>query len=361
MVKQGQVIGAQLRKAREILQLSPQEVAESLGTQQEEIVTWEREQEMPSLQHLERLAELYGREIDYFLKETPSLPSQIQFRSATRHSLSELSIEARKVIAKFDELCRSSTELEEVLGKKQPVKLKHVSQNVLPLDLAKSERKALKLDDKPVVKLRDILTRKGIRIFELPVPQNDFSGFSYSHEVYGPCVLINAKDEQGRRSFTLAHEYGHLLYKHAALVCEISKQGRPGPITEERKADLFAIEFLLPPEPLRGDFIEKHISRTPTVKEIGRLAARWVVSVQAMGYRLEDLNLIEKGHTDKVLASYTPSHPRRPKTPTWKRRLGEVYVSNAIEAYRRGEITLGKLAHSLGIDIRKALEVTGEH
>ncbi len=360
MVKPGQIIGAQLRKAREMLQLSPKEVAQYLGISERQILSWETDQERPSLQLLERLADIYGREIDYFLKETPSLSVQIEFRSMTRRSLVELSVAARKVIARFDELCRAADELEEALGKKLSIEIRHASKDQSPLNLAKDQRRILGLNGKPVGRLRDLVGKRGIRIFELVVPHGEFSGFSYWHKEYGPCILINAKDPVGRRNFTLAHEYAHLLYGHAPLVCEIAAEGKPGRYPDERPADLFAIAFLLPEDPVREDFSVRGLQKTPSVQQVGKLAGKWNVSVQAMFYRLEDLNLVEKGHADKALASFEPPKPHfaPPKAPAWKRRLGETYVSNAIEAYRKGNITLGKLAHYLDLPLRKALEIT---
>lgn len=360
MARQGQVIGAQLRKAREMLQLSPKEVAKLLGFSEDQVYAWEVEKERPGLYPLERLAELYGRDIDYFLKEAPSPPSEIQFRSASKQSLTELSIEARKVIARFDELCRAAIELENALSKRLSIEIRRANRDKSPLDLAQEQRRELGLNGRPVGRLRELVGKRGIRIFELVVPRGEFAGFSYWHRNYGPCILINAKDPQGRRNFTLAHEYAHLLYGHAPSVCDISAEGRPGPYVDERPADLFAIAFLLPERPVREDFLNRGLTPKPHVREVGKLAGKWNVSVQAMFYRLEDLSLIEKGYADKALSSYEPPKPHfgAPKSPTWKRRLGETYVSNAVEAYRKGNITLGTLAHYLDLPLRKALEVT---
>jgi Zn-dependent peptidase ImmA (M78 family) len=214
------------------------------------------------------------------------------------------------------------------------------------------------LGDKPVRNLKDILGEIGIRVFELAVPQNQFSGFSYWHSDYGPCILVNAKDAPGRRAFTLAHEYAHILHSDEPSVCDIGEEGRPGPTKEERRADVFAIDFLLPAEPVRQDFARRGLSRQPSVQELGAMAGRWCVSVQAMAYRHEDLALIDEGHACRVLAAYEkPSGGFRPsKVPSWERRLGRSFVSQAMEAYHAGHISIGKLAHCLGLPIRKALE-----
>lgn len=348
------ILGTQLRKAREVVQFPPQEVAARLGIGPEEILDWEADRTRPRLRQLERLAELYGREIDYFLTQTASPPAQIQFRSATPRSFKELSEEARLVIARFDELCRAAFELERTLGKTQPT-VQRAAEGLSPNELAAQQRTNFGFGEKPIRNLRNYLTQKGIRVFELPVPSGQFSGFSYWHEEYGPCVLVNASEIPGRRNFTLAHEYAHLLYGHAPGPCAIDEAG-PGPADDERLAHLFAIEFLLPAKPVREDFAERGLSLRPSLQEVGSMAGRWQVSVQAMLYRLEELKLVGPGYARDLLASYQPKHFKGPKGPRWRRRLGEKFVENALDAYDEGHISLGKLARYLGLPLRKALE-----
>ena len=359
------IIGDQLQRARQTVHFRPEEVAERLGVHLDEIADWEAERGKPSLRQLEQLAEIYGREIDYFLKQTPTPPIEVQFRSATGRSFRELSEESRRVIARFDELCRTALELERTLGKIQPIAIERAPENQPPADLARTQRDTFRLGEKPVSKLREDLVQRGVRIFQLVVPPGQFSGFSYWHPEYGPCILINAKEITGRRNFTLAHEYAHLLYGHPPSVCDISDEGRPGAVGDERVANLFAAEFLLPAKPIDEDFSKHALSKTPSIREVGNMAGRWRVSVQAMLYRLESLALIEQGYANSLLASYQPSHPKAPKGPRWerslKKRLGTTFVSNALEAYEKGDISLGKLAHSLDLPLRKALEFAERH
>lgn len=81
--------GTQLQKAREFLQLDRGEVASELNIDQQVVFDWEKGRLQPSLKQLEKLAELYGRGIDYFLKETPPPPRKIEFhgREAVRDEM----------------------------------------------------------------------------------------------------------------------------------------------------------------------------------------------------------------------------------------------------------------------------------
>jgi len=350
------IIGSQLQKARELLQLTLEEVAQELNVSFNDIINWEKEKTRPILKQLEKLAELYGREIDYFLKETPAPPERIEFRGKPGQSLKELSRDIKIILARFDELCRTSIEFEDLLNKRLKVELPRFKSSDQPKTVAKGLRDIFNIEEKPLLDLRNLLEEKGIRIFELPIPENAFSGFSFWHSEYGPSVLLNAKDTKGRRNFTLAHEVAHLIYDHGSSLCYIPLIFDKYAADLEYKANQVAIELLLPDLELEKDFSKRNLSKTPTEKELAQMASKWGVSVQALGYRLENLDLIERELTNKIVET-RPKHPRRPKAPIWQRQLGNRFVEISIEAYKKNFISSGRLAHALQIPIRKAIEI----
>jgi len=350
------IIGDQIRKARKLLGLTPEESAREINVSPEIILEWEEERSRPTLSQLEAMAKLYGREIDFFLRKTPGSPAKIEFRGKLGQSLKNISIESRIVIAKFEELCRNAFEFEELLGKSREIKLLTFKPTNKPETDAGRLRETYNLMDKPVSALRNLLEDSGVRIFELPVPNDEFSGFSFWHSDYGPCILVNARDSEGRRNFTLAHELAHFLYNDGSSLCYI-----PSEISEtygsiEYRANQFAVELLLPALGITEDFKKGGFSSIPTDKELSKMANKWGVSIQALGYRLENLKLIRKGYTDTLLEP-KQKHFRRPKIPAWRRQLGERFVNTSIEAYRKDLISVSKLAHTLGIPIRKAMEL----
>lgn len=349
------VIGSQIQKARMLLALSVKEVAEEIHVSPQHINDWEMGVSQPSLQELEALASLYGREIDYFLRETPNPPTGVKFRGKPGESLRHLSKDTRIVLARFDELCRAALEFEELLGKKREVELSMVSPKMAPRIGARRIREQYDLGDKPIVDLRALLDNAGVRIFEVPIPKDELSGFSFWHEQYGPCILVHAKDVKGRRNFTLAHELAHLLYNHGSSACYI-----PSDISDvhqriECRANMFATELLLPETGVVNDFKRRNLPRKPTERQLRQMSIKWGVSIQALGYRLEELGLVNRGLTNKIVESRP--YFRRPKTPTWERRLGRSFVGTSIEAYQNNLISVGKLAHVLQIPIRNAMRI----
>jgi Zn-dependent peptidase ImmA (M78 family)/transcriptional regulator with XRE-family HTH domain len=353
--REGIIKGAQLRKARELLQLAPEEIASELNVTRQDIFDWEEGWPQPSLKQLEKLAELYGRGIDYFLKETPPLPRKIEFRGSPGQSLKDLPKQAKTVLARFDELCRTALEVENLLNRKRKVTLPRFNESDHPKAVAESLRKKFGADNKPILNLRERLEGEGVRIFELLVPDDAFSGFSFWHSEYGPCILLNTSELKGRRNFTLAHELAHLLYGHESALCYIPLQLSEVREEIELKTTHFAIELLLPEMGVKEDFRRRELSTTPSETELGQMAGRWGVSIQALGYRSENLGLIARGYTD-TLFELRPKFFRRPRTPKWKRQLGKQLVEETFEAYEKGLISAGKVASGLGITVREALK-----
>ena len=349
------IIGGQLKKARKLLQLTLEEVEQLINVRREEIETWEKGLSEPSLKQLEELAKLYGRNVDYFLRETPDPPEKIEFRGKPGQSLKNISIQSKLVLARFDELCRIALDIERLLNKRREIKLQRFTTSDSPKAIAQYLRQKFGADDKPLANLRDKVEASGFCVFELPVPEDTFSGFSFWHSEYGPCILLNAKEPIGRRNFTLAHELAHLLYDHGSSLCYIHLSFDRTSKSMESLANQVAVELMMPKNGIIADFQKRDFTSPPTEKELIAMAAKWHVSFQALGYRLENLDLITHGITDKYVES-KPKHFRRSKTPTWERRLGKRFVKTSIEAYQKNIISIGKLALVLQIPIRKAVE-----
>lgn len=348
------IIGTQLQKARELLLLTAAEVAQELNVTKQDILNWEKELSNPDLKQLEKLAKLYGREINYFLRETPPLPKKIEFRGKPGQSLSSLPKEAKVALAKFDELCRTALELEHLLEKKRTIKLPRFDESTPAQTFASRLREALEANNKPIPNLRDCLEERGVRVFELAIPKDAFSGFSFWLPEYGPCILLNTNEPKGRKNFTLAHELAHVLYNHGSTLCYISLESDKAHRNIEYKANQCAIQLLLPVPGVREDFQRRNLPRTPPQEKLGQMADKWGVSIQALGYRLENIGFVNKGHTD-TLFEHRPPFFRRSKTPKWEKQLGKEFVRTTLAAYQKGLISTGTVAHSLGITIREAL------
>jgi Zn-dependent peptidase ImmA (M78 family)/transcriptional regulator with XRE-family HTH domain len=345
------ILPEQLRSARNSLALSVEDVATTLGLDPQVLIAWEEGRNEPKVQDLWALSDFYGRPTDYFLIQTPPSPSKMSFRLKSRRSMAELSLNVKRTLAQFEELCRAASRLEELAGERRSIKVtKQLHQND-PVLLAEYERHRLGLDNRPIKKLRERFSQEGVWIFELPIPGNEFSGFSWWHDTYGPCVLVNAGEIAGRRAFTLAHEYAHLLHSEESSICDLQTD-----LPEERFADRFAASFLMPAADVQREYQVRRLSwPTSDIGEFRNLANRYGVSFEALVRRLGDPNieLLSPATVKALLERPGPKPFMRARGPRWRRRLGERYVSAAFEAYRKGHISIGKLAEYLDTDVRK--------
>ncbi|MFQ5810795.1 MAG: ImmA/IrrE family metallo-endopeptidase, partial [Armatimonadota bacterium] len=249
-IQEAAILGGQLRAARESIGLSVAEAAEAVGASPDELVAWESDKAQPPVEGLWELAELYFRSVDYFLRPTPPPPANVSFRVTRAKALRDLSLDARQVLARFEELCRAQTDLERLLGEPAPSPLPSVDGAVDPEALAESERGRLGLADRPISDLRGVLEGDGVRVFERQVPGDEVAGLSWRHAAYGPCILVNAGDRLERRRWTVAHEYFHVVTSESAHICDLESVGS----SEERLAQGFAANFLMPPEAFLSDW-----------------------------------------------------------------------------------------------------------
>jgi len=103
-------------------------------------------------------------------------------------------------------------------------------------------------------------------------------------------IWVNADEPLVRKRFTLAHEVGHwvcqcLAGRGAAVMCRASDLFATATRPLEREANTFAADLLMPEGAVHGFW-----DREP---QIPALASRFVVSEQAMHWRLFALDLVD--------------------------------------------------------------------
>jgi len=106
----------------------------------------------------------------------------------------------------------------------------------------------------------------------------------------GRAIVLNGGGDSGRRRFTIAHEIGHFVLHPERCRPErggiVNEAGR----MEEREADAFAVELLMPEQLVRDAVREQGL-------DVDRLADRFEVSRKAMQARLRHVGLVER-HSD---------------------------------------------------------------
>jgi Zn-dependent peptidase ImmA (M78 family)/transcriptional regulator with XRE-family HTH domain len=117
-----------------------------------------------------------------------------------------------------------------------------------------------------------------------------------------PGVLINSSQPSDRQRFSAAHELGHCILEHAGvdereIVSPLGRRFAP----HEVEADSFASEFLVP-----VGMLSDEIKQAPRSGELDALvyslADRFLVSYQAMTYRLANVSAITPSQKEALLA-----------------------------------------------------------
>jgi Zn-dependent peptidase ImmA (M78 family) len=152
------------------------------------------------------------------------------------------------------------------------------------------------------VDVEGIAKHYGIKI-KLERVDNDLSGFLYRDDSGHAIIGANRNHHENRRRFTIAHELGHFLLHEAERVHLDSRisgyslqlrspESATGENINEREANLFAAEILMPAKFLKKDLRASTLDLLDDEKLFKELANKYKVSVQALTIRLNNLGYI---------------------------------------------------------------------
>jgi Zn-dependent peptidase ImmA (M78 family)/DNA-binding XRE family transcriptional regulator len=368
-------LGELLQQARKKSGLTQADAAKVIDAARTTIVAIEKGERRLKPNELIKLARAYGRAVSDFVRSSPvTEPFEVQFRAAYQRNEQE---EARitPIIERFEELCRNYLELEKIMDAPIPRNYpQEYDVTNMPIEaaaesIAIAERQRLGLGDGPIPMLRDILEQSvGIRVFYLNMPAKYSEIYSYDEQL-GGCMAINQGHYEERRRWSMAHGYLHFLAHRRKPVVDFEGQYKRIP-ESERLAEAFPKYFLMPTSGLLSrfnDMYRTHGKFTPT--NLFTLAHYYGVSIEALVYRLEDMELLPSGTWDRL-------RDRGLKVRKVQQELGleEInqradilpihYQHLAIEALEQGLITEGRFADFLSVDrleARRIAEALREH
>lgn len=151
------------------------------------------------------------------------------------------------------------------------------------------------------VPVEDIAKANGVDVTREPA-EDDLSGFIFRDRTTNTAVIgVNSTHHPNRQNFTLAHELGHFLLHEGGDDVHVdrrfqvkfrSETSSQGDDVDEKEANLFAAELLMP-----ADFLEEEMEEIDVVDlddetVVAKLARRYGVSTQAMTFRLAYLGYV---------------------------------------------------------------------
>jgi Zn-dependent peptidase ImmA (M78 family) len=141
----------------------------------------------------------------------------------------------------------------------------------------------------------------GVKV-QLERAENDLSGFLYRDRKRNLAIIgVNAGHPKNRRLFTTAHELGHFLLHdfddlHIDRRFKVwlrSEASSEGTDVQEKEANLFAAELLMPARFLTADVEKIGAIDLEDEAVLKGLANKYGVSTQAMTFRLGYLGYVQ--------------------------------------------------------------------
>jgi Zn-dependent peptidase ImmA (M78 family)/transcriptional regulator with XRE-family HTH domain len=184
-----------------------------------------------------------------------------------------------------------------------------------PEEIAALVRKSWQLPTGPIANVVTTIEGAGGVVFRWPFGNRKLDAISQCVPGQPPLYFVNADAPNDRVRFSLAHELGHVIM-HSI----------PTP-DQEREADRFAAEFLMPGREI-GPFL-----RPLSVQKAAAIKSVWKVSMASIIKRAFDLKKISESHYRKLFTQLSklnyrtvePS-PLSNEEPTLLRDVVEIYL-----------------------------------
>lgn len=206
-------------------------------------------------------------------------------------------------------------------------------------------RSAWNLGVDPIPNLAEFLEEQGIKVIPLKLGARVSGLMCVARRSKGanvPVIIVNQDDTGERQRFTLAHELGH-------HVLEV-----PGGANGEKLAHRFAGAFLMPAE-----ILWKEVGKNREALSIGELVelkALFKTSIQAITYRLKDLQIIAEPLFKRLFDEFEQRGWRKPpyaEPGAVKPERPERFTRLCYRAVSEGAISEAKAAELLGISVRE--------
>jgi len=183
-------------------------------------------------------------------------------------------------------------------------------------------------------------------------PENLCRGFTIYDERGIPAAVINGEDAEGpARTFTLFHEYGHLLLRQPG----VSDQNRKN--STEKWCNDFAAYFLMPAERFKREAVALDPGSHWSDATIRKLAELFNVSMSAVALHLEDVGLAKAGLYDEKMEEWRKRKKGKPfaqmSYPERQvQRLGVRHVSVVLDAVEKRDINQLEAYELMDVDPR---------
>ncbi len=270
----------QITFARVRRRLTKAQLAKDLGVTSRSLQNYETGASAPDLELLARIAKLLKFPQQFFFIEE-DMP-EIKEHSVSFRKLSKMTDGMKACTFATGSIAFKINQWIEDRFSLPQADLPDLS-DLCPEEAAATLRRAWGLGNAPIPNMVHLLESKGIRVFSLTEETREVDAFCTWYEGK-PFVFLNTIKSAERSRFDAAHELGHLVRDIYSM-----QHGQSHGPEMERQADAFASAFLMPKESVAANQPPAY-----TIKYLMKLKHYWGVSLAALAYRFNALELISE-------------------------------------------------------------------
>lgn len=291
-----------LMQARLCRGLTQTALATLIGKSSPSVSKWERGEQAPEADALEKLADKLGMPSSWFLRPPVQYGEAVCFfrsNSSVTKAAQALSEIRLKWLNELSLILQGWIDWPDVnvprLGASDHLKIADADIEQMALECRKKWRLGLG----PISDMVLVLENAGVICLREELGYTNMDGSSRWFDTdKRPYVFLAADKANGVRSrFDAAHELGHLVLHGDVTSIEFHKKERYSEI--ERQAHLFAGAFLLPAEAFAAEVVR------PSLDTFMALKPRWKVSVGAMVSRCKQLGIIDDDYATRLWKNYS--------------------------------------------------------
>lgn len=287
------IFSERFKSARILNGFSLQDLADKLGNKisRQALHKYEKGDVIPDSEMISHLSKALNVRPDFFFRDTKIELGDLEFRKLKKLPKKE----QNKIVEHTKDVLSRYIELEEILGLetnfKNPLKDFPVISSFEDIEKAVLKvRESWNLGLDPIYNSVELLEDNHIKVI-LVRSEDSFDGMQTWLNQAIPVIVINESKLKSadRIRFTVLHELGHLLLPLGNLSDKI----------KEKFCNQFAAAMLIPKVAIQN---ELGISRKKIflVQELGELKKQYGISIQALIYRCNDLNIITDSHLTQL-------------------------------------------------------------
>lgn len=324
--------GEKLRTARTYRSMTLAELGELIDLSKQTLSLYENNNGNPDFETIIKLSKVLKFPTNYFTQESSNniKSGSTYFRSLRTTTKKSRAAEITRVefIGKLYEALYNYIDFPEL---NLPT-IYHDDENLIDdyiEKIALELRNYWKLGSEPIKNLQHVLELNGLIVTGVNVPDRNIDAYSQiinidDYETY-IIVLATGKKGKARINFDMAHELGHiLLHPWTEDIETLSNEEFK---ERERQANKFASSFLLPRDTFLAD-----CRKYPTELEYYRkLKNDWEVSIQAMIFRANDLDVISNNQYQYLMRQVSSRGWRKKEPGDYPYTLNENIFKMAIK------------------------------